>query len=334
MRYIITGSAFILTALISTSCSVTQGSLAPTSHYVYPNSNVTPLGSTNAQISKFGIIFPPSFRARDLDRLYGNAMSRHSGANLIINNKVDSKNTFLVIFHFMKVTLSGTAAKMEVGKQDIGQENFVPADNDTPEQGQPQQVQSQSLEPSPEQPGYQPLPPAKEKEKIKKIREPLKPFQIGLQANYIKRDYLKPGFGVNAEIFLSKRLSLAPSFNVFPRQRIDIGFGMGTFEAKQSAFYTDLHFTIFDNIVSPYALASISYENTSITGATQEDVFSGSELGLGIGAGISGNLLNRKLHPFLEVKYVAVSPITYVESTPEESLHARLTWGLKYSLGR
>ncbi|HZY78076.1 MAG TPA: hypothetical protein VFE50_01040 [Cyclobacteriaceae bacterium] len=108
--------------------TTTRGAISPSSHYVFPNSNVTPLGSTTAQIKKFSVLFPPKFKAKDLDELYGQAMSKHQGSDLIIDNKVDTKFTTIFIFQTMTVTLSGTAAHMEVGKQDIGQQDF----NSTP----------------------------------------------------------------------------------------------------------------------------------------------------------------------------------------------------------
>ena len=103
------------------SCAIKVGSVVPNSHYVYPNSNVTPLGQTTAVIKKTGFIVPPAFKARDVDQLYNSALSKHSGADLVIDYSVDTKVTTFFIFHFLKTTLVGTAAKMEVGKQDIGQ---------------------------------------------------------------------------------------------------------------------------------------------------------------------------------------------------------------------
>lgn len=109
------GVAFLLT-----SCSITIGTVVPNSHYVYPNSNVTPLGQTSSEIKKTGIIIPPAFKTQDVDKLYNDALAKQSGADVIIDYNVDTKITSIFIFHFLKTNLSGTAAKMEVGKQDIG----------------------------------------------------------------------------------------------------------------------------------------------------------------------------------------------------------------------
>ncbi len=112
---------FGVVVFLLSSCAVRVGSVIPNSHYVYPNSNVTPLGHTYSEIKKTGVIIPPAFKARDVDQLYNTALSRHSGADVIIDYSVDTKITSFFIFHFLKTTLVGTAAKMEVGKQDIGQ---------------------------------------------------------------------------------------------------------------------------------------------------------------------------------------------------------------------
>ena len=114
---------FVVVICSLSSCAIKVGSVVPNSHYVYPNSNVTPLGHTTAVIKKTGFIVPPSFKAKEVDQLYNSALSKHSVADLVIDYSVDTKVTTFFIFHFLKTTLVGTAAKMEVGKQDIGQAN-------------------------------------------------------------------------------------------------------------------------------------------------------------------------------------------------------------------
>jgi hypothetical protein len=117
--FINTFVALFLIAALS-SCSIKTGLVVTNSHYVYPNSNVTPLGTTSAEVKKFSVVIPPGFKARDVDNLYNQALSKHSGSDLIIDYSVDTKVTTFFIFHFLKTSLVGTAAKMEVGKQDIG----------------------------------------------------------------------------------------------------------------------------------------------------------------------------------------------------------------------
>lgn len=111
--------AVVVLAIITSSCSMKLGSIVPNSHYVYPNSNITPLGNTSSEIKKFSVIVPPSFKAQDVDQLYNSALSQHSGADVIIDYSVDTKITSVFIFHFLKTSIAGTAAKMEVGKQEL-----------------------------------------------------------------------------------------------------------------------------------------------------------------------------------------------------------------------
>lgn len=121
MKNLIKNSFIALFMLsVMSSCSIRVGTVVPNSHYVYPNSNVTPLGQTTSEIKKTGILFPPAFKARDVDELYNTALAKHSGSDVIVDYSVDTKITSVFIFHFLKTTLSGTAAQMEVGKQDIG----------------------------------------------------------------------------------------------------------------------------------------------------------------------------------------------------------------------
>lgn len=120
---IITNTCVVIFILVMvSSCAIRVGTVVPNSHYVYPNSNVTPLGHTYSEIKKTGIIVPPNFKAQDVDRLYNDALAKHAGADVILDYSVDTKVTSFFIFHFLKTTLVGTAAQMEVGKQDIGKE--------------------------------------------------------------------------------------------------------------------------------------------------------------------------------------------------------------------
>jgi hypothetical protein len=333
----------IVAAAVFTSCSVTQGSINPTSHYVYPNSNVTPLGSTTAQINKFGFILPPRFRARDLDKLYNQALSKHQGADIIIDNKVDSKNTFLFIFHFLNVSMSGTAAKMEIGKQDIGQANFVP---DNPNMSQQQATQNgiqQNSEQS-QSAAVQPLQiiPVPE-EKVFEPKAPKNPFRLGVQADFVRRDYMKPGIGFNAELFIGQRISVAPSLNLFSTQTIDFGYGRGSYTSKQTAIYTDFHFYAIDKTINLYFLTALSYESTKRSGSDYFFTANMSELGVGGGIGVGGRFLSDRLYPFVEVKYLTLKSLSYESpysasgstvSVPQSTSNARLSWGLRFALAK
>ncbi|MFZ9980860.1 MAG: hypothetical protein ACO3FI_02405 [Cyclobacteriaceae bacterium] len=111
-----------LIAFIASSCSFSVGSIVPSSHYVYPNSNVTPMGQTTATFSRMSILFPPKFTSQDSESLFSQALSRYPGSDVVIDYKTDTKLTQFPVVPLWKleITVTGTAAKMEVGKQDIG----------------------------------------------------------------------------------------------------------------------------------------------------------------------------------------------------------------------
>lgn len=113
----------LITGIILSGCSIEYGQQVISSHYVYPNSNVTPLGYTSAELSKIGIIFPSQIKKNDYERLFNEALSKHQGADIIIDMGIDVKYTQIPIpiltIWITKFTLQGTAANMEVGEQDL-----------------------------------------------------------------------------------------------------------------------------------------------------------------------------------------------------------------------
>lgn len=109
----------IVFAIGLTGCSTTAGSYQLSSEFVYPNSNVTPLNNVQVSEKKFGILIPPSFSEARMDQLLNRAVSSVNDADLLIDYMVNTKITSLWIFHNTRVTIQGTAASMEVGKQDL-----------------------------------------------------------------------------------------------------------------------------------------------------------------------------------------------------------------------
>ena len=108
--------------LLTAGCfSQKLGGIVPTSQFVYPNSNVTPLGPTQSSKTKFCILIPPGWSIKDTRQVYNGALSKVPGANVLIDYKEDTTvSTYFFLFHTITYNLDGTAAKMEVGKQDIG----------------------------------------------------------------------------------------------------------------------------------------------------------------------------------------------------------------------
>jgi hypothetical protein len=333
MKLILLIAMSFVGAFLISSCSITQGSITPSSHYVYPNSNVTPLGATNARIKKFGFILPPRFRARDLDRLYGDAMAKHAGADLILDNKVDSKNTFLFIFHFMTVTISGTAAKMEVGKQDIGQNDFKPSNSEVKtvtvvEADERQQVATAEIPNSEITKVSQPVEPVRPKVKLSGPR-------IGLHLNMIDNELVKNGYGISGEFFISKNSSLSTGLNYFYPRRSDLGFGNGTYETTQMSFYLDSQNYLLNKLMGLYLITGVSYESYKFdkfeSSFTVSDNF--GELGASIGLGLNASLFSKKFIPFAQAKYYQrlVKP-AYVEGNNATD-GLRLSFGAKYAFG-
>lgn len=101
----------------------------PQSHYTYPNSNVIPLGQATGKSHKTGTIddFPNMGAA--LTEAMDNAIKTKNDADLLINamtsavltttttTRQGKKGQEVDIKYDLDVTVSGTAAKMEIGKQ-------------------------------------------------------------------------------------------------------------------------------------------------------------------------------------------------------------------------
>jgi hypothetical protein len=114
-------AVIIITAL--TSCSIKMGATIPSSNYIFPNSNVTPLGQTYARFKKTSFFIPPGMNGgRVVKDLAESAKQKYPDADILIDYTVDTKFTSIMMFHTINIELRGTAAKMEIGKQDIGQD--------------------------------------------------------------------------------------------------------------------------------------------------------------------------------------------------------------------
>lgn len=108
-----------LLAVISTGCSIGAGSYGINSHFSYPNSNVVPMKQVKATISKLSFIIPPSFDGDEIIKLTQDAVAQQPGADLLLNYSLDTKMTNFIIFTTMDMTITGTAAKMDVGSQEL-----------------------------------------------------------------------------------------------------------------------------------------------------------------------------------------------------------------------
>jgi len=110
----------VLVLFVSAGCSLTVGKFDTNTHFAYPNSNITPLGQVKVATSKTSVLLPPDITYNEVKELIDKGLAQKPGADLIINYKVDTTLTsYLGFFYSMEMILSGTAVKMEVGKQEL-----------------------------------------------------------------------------------------------------------------------------------------------------------------------------------------------------------------------
>jgi len=110
----------VLVSFVFAGCSLTMGKFDPNTHFAYPNSNITPLGQVKVATSKSSILIPPDITYDEVKELINKGLAQKPGADLIINYKVDTTVTsYFGLFYSMEMILSGTAVKMEVGKQEL-----------------------------------------------------------------------------------------------------------------------------------------------------------------------------------------------------------------------
>ena len=112
-------SAALLTVNLGCTLSSSTG-ISPTSHFVYPNSNVTAASEvTGSHSSLCGVLMfswgPPANAA---DIALNDALTKGS-ADLLMNARITSKITNFLVFSQCTTSVTGTAATMEVGKLDI-----------------------------------------------------------------------------------------------------------------------------------------------------------------------------------------------------------------------
>ena len=102
-------------------CTTTMGMIGDKSHFTYPNSNVEPLGTVSAEVSKTSFLIPKSFDKEDIRQLFNQALIQKAGADVLINYRIDTKFTTIPVIPliFSTVTISGTAAKMTVGQKEL-----------------------------------------------------------------------------------------------------------------------------------------------------------------------------------------------------------------------
>ncbi|WP_428235050.1 hypothetical protein [Gracilimonas sp.] len=95
------------------------------SHFDYPNSNVTPIGSSKVLgTSKTGLSMkPPTITSTIEAQAYQDALNKVSGADMLINIDYNWKVTVIPVYvltlYTGKLTVEGYPVTMEVGEQEL-----------------------------------------------------------------------------------------------------------------------------------------------------------------------------------------------------------------------
>lgn len=110
-----------LVLIICVGCKIGSGAQRVVqSHFAYPNSNVIPIGTAQGSKSRLcGLLFinwgAPDYD--DMDQAINRALTS-TGGDLLINMRTDQKIfTIPFLFTVCITNVSGTAAKMEIGRQ-------------------------------------------------------------------------------------------------------------------------------------------------------------------------------------------------------------------------
>jgi hypothetical protein len=113
----------MLLAIFNVGCSVGSGArLIPQSYFDYPNSNVTPLGRVQAEVSTTNFFYPKVEDPDLMEEVIQLAL-KQKGGHLLLDYLLTYQITMVPIpiltFFTTTYKVDGTAAKMEIGKQPI-----------------------------------------------------------------------------------------------------------------------------------------------------------------------------------------------------------------------
>lgn len=109
-----------------TTTSSTGSMRLPQSHYTFPNSNVTPVGTASAKASRRGNLYQfPNVQAANQEALDKAIESK--GGDLMLNATIDgtlTTSTYMTggdfnVDYLYEVVVQGTVATMEIGKQNL-----------------------------------------------------------------------------------------------------------------------------------------------------------------------------------------------------------------------
>jgi len=107
-------------------CTLGSSSQSPQSHFAFPNSNVVPLAEatgSNSRLCGLLLVTWGSPNGEDQDKATRDALESGNG-DILINVRTESSLFFVpYLFAICTTKVRGTAAKMEVGRQQLGAMN-------------------------------------------------------------------------------------------------------------------------------------------------------------------------------------------------------------------
>jgi hypothetical protein len=114
---------FTLSAIILSGCTIGRMyEIGPVTQFIHPNSNVKALGPVSVKkIGNFSLIQPSLRTGNDDLALYNLALSKVAGANAVIDyyRVTNLKYIYPLPFFWTESKLEGTAAKVEIGQQEL-----------------------------------------------------------------------------------------------------------------------------------------------------------------------------------------------------------------------
>ena len=112
--------AFIAIAALMSSCAKPfYLGRVPQLQFTYPNANITPMGQVRGEAKKTKFLGIPYVTSALQQAAYQDALAKQPGSDVLINADLYVLNQNFIIVKTIKYIVDGTAAKQEVGKQDI-----------------------------------------------------------------------------------------------------------------------------------------------------------------------------------------------------------------------
>lgn len=121
-RSLVAWSVLLALPLLVTGCTMIHMSYPEAqSHFDFPNSNVTPIGHAVGSATTAGMV--PAIQDADLEEQAINKAIAAKGGDLLVDYHITTDVKLIPLmfinFYTTTVTVEGTVAKMEIGKQTL-----------------------------------------------------------------------------------------------------------------------------------------------------------------------------------------------------------------------